>query len=177
MQFKQDTSQLPANPEHLKLLNFYQQQLTGKTQLKPRAIQRQFYNQHQKYLLIKKISNSKVYLPKNKGWLPVKKYIKRHTLTNPVTIDFTFTQVTSSSPITVNGETIQLLVANPLARKRLLILVDKFPFNIRLLFLLLLSFVCCWLLAKSFTNPLIALQKASNALGEGKLNTRISVFY
>jgi two-component system sensor histidine kinase CpxA len=176
VQFKQNTNQLPANPEHLKLLNFYQQQLTGKTQLKPRAIQRQFYNQHQKYLLIKKISNSKVYLPKNKGWSPVKKYIKRHTLTNPVTVDFTFTQVTSSSPITVNGETIQLLVANPLARKRLLILVDKFPFNIRLLFLLLLSFVCCWLLAKSFTKPLIALQKASNALGEGKLNTRISVF-
>ena len=175
-QFKQNTYQLPANAEHLKLLNLYQQKLTGKTQIKPRAIQKEFYDQYQKYLLIKKISNNKVYLPKNRGWSPVKKYIKRHTLTNPVTVDFTFTQVTSSSPIVINGETTQLLVANPLARKRLLVLVDKLPFNLRLLLLLLLSFLCCWLLAKSFTKPLIAIQKASNALGEGKLNTRISVF-
>jgi len=175
-QFKQATTQLPANPEHLTLLKTYQQKFAEKNRIKPKIIQRQFYKQHQKHLLIKKISNSKVYSPKSRSWSSVKKYVKRHTLTNPVTVDFDFTQVTSSSPIMVNGEMIQLLVANPLARKRLLIWVDKFPFNIRLLFLLLLSFLCCWLLAKSFTKPLIAIQKASNALGEGKLNTRISAF-
>jgi two-component system sensor histidine kinase CpxA len=176
MHFKQATTQLPANPEHLVLLKTYQQKFAEKNRIKPKVIQKQFFKQHQKHLLIKKISNSKVYSPKSRSWSSIKKYVKRHTLTNPVTVDFDFTQVTSSSPIMVNGEMIQLLVANPLARKRLLILVDRFPFNIRLLFLLLLSFLCCWLLAKSFTKPLIAIQKASSALGEGKLNTRISTF-
>jgi two-component system sensor histidine kinase CpxA len=42
--------------------------------------------------------------------------------------------------------------------------------------LLMISFLSCWLLAKSFTNPLIAIQKASKDIGEGKLATRITKF-
>ena len=175
-QLKQDTTQIPANSAHVKLLKFYQLKLAEKKQIKVKILQKRFLKLHQKHLLVKTIANSKVFAPENKSWSPVKKYIKRHTLTNPVTVDFTFTQVTSSSPIVMNGETVQLLVADPLARKRLLVLADRLPFNLRLLLLLLLSFLCCWLLAKSFTKPLVAIQTASHALGEGKLNTRISLF-
>jgi two-component system sensor histidine kinase CpxA len=42
--------------------------------------------------------------------------------------------------------------------------------------LLAISFLSCWLLAKSFTNPLIAIQKASDDIGQGKLATRIKKF-
>jgi two-component system sensor histidine kinase CpxA len=42
--------------------------------------------------------------------------------------------------------------------------------------LLTISFLACWLLAKTFTKPLIAIQKASENIGEGKLATRITKF-
>jgi two-component system sensor histidine kinase CpxA len=48
MHFKQATTQLPANPEHLVLLKTYQQKLKEKNLVKPKVIQRQFYKQHQK---------------------------------------------------------------------------------------------------------------------------------
>lgn len=176
MQFRHSPSQEQADPQQLKLLTVYQQRLIGKTHIKLKAIQHQFHRKHQQYLLIKKVATNKVYTPHNRGWSKVKNYLKRHPLNNPVTIDFDFTKVTSSQPIVVNGEQLQLFIANELQRKRLVTLVTQLPIALRLFFLLTISFLCCWLLAKSFTKPLIAIQKASNKLGEGKLSTRITQF-
>ena len=176
MQFRHSPSQEQANPQQLKLLTLYQQRLAGKTQVKLKALQHKFHRKHQQHLLIKKVATNKVYAPRNRSWSKVKDYLKRHPLNNPVTIDFDFTKVTSSQPIVVNGEQLQLFIANELHRKRLVSLVYQLPIALRLFFLLTISFLCCWLLAKSFTKPLIALQKASRELGEGKLATRITKF-
>ncbi|MCJ8294585.1 MAG: ATP-binding protein [Colwellia sp.] len=176
MQFRHSPSQEQANPQQLKLLTLYQQRLAGKTQVKLKALQHRFHRKHDQYLIIKKIATNKVYAPRNRGWSQVKDYLKRHPLNNPVTIDFDFTKVTSSQPIVVNGEQLQLFIANELHRRRLVSLVYQLPIALRLFFLLIISFLFCWLLAKSFTKPLIALQKASKELGEGKLATRITKF-
>ncbi len=105
-----------------------------------------------------------------------KRLFKEACLENPVTIDFAFTQVTSSQPIMLNGQRMQLFLASELQRKHLVNLVNQLPFAIRVIFLLAISFLCCWLLAKSFSKPLIAIQKASKDIGQGKLATRIDKF-
>ncbi|MEY8198378.1 MAG: ATP-binding protein, partial [Colwellia sp.] len=100
----------------------------------------------------------------------------KHPLENPVTVDFAFTKVTSSEPIVINGEQFQLFIASQLHRKHIVSWVNQLPIAIRLLMLLMVSFLSCWLLAKSFTKPLIAIQKATENIGEGKLATRITKF-
>jgi len=176
MQFRHNPTQEQANPQQLKLLTNYQQKLVGKKQVKLKAIQHRFQIKHQQYLIIKRLSDGRVYTPRKRIWSKVKSYLTRHALENPVTVDFAFTQVTSSQPIVINAQKFQLFIASEPKRKQLVSLVVQLPFAIRLILLLALSFLCCWLLAKSFSNPLIAIQKASKDIGQGKLSTRITKF-
>jgi len=176
MQFRHNPTQEQANPQQLKLLNQFTLRLADKKRVKLKAVQSKFHHKYNQHLIIKKVSNNKIYSPRNRPWSKVKDYLKKHPLDNPVTVDFSFTQVTSSQPIIINGQLFQLFVANELQRKKLVSLVSQLPIALRLFFLLIISFLCCWLLAKSFTKPLIAIQKASKALGNGELATRITTF-
>lgn len=176
MQFRHSPIQEQANPQQLKLLNQLTQKLADKKRVKLKAIQSKFHHKYKQHLIIKKVSNNKIYSPRNRPWSKVKDYLKKHPLDNPVTVDFAFTKLTSSQPILINGQLFQLFIASELQRKRLVSLISQLPFALRLFFLLTISFLSCWLLAKSFTKPLIAIQKASKALGNGELATRITTF-
>jgi len=176
MQFRHNPTQEQANPQQLELLTKFQQKLSGKNQVRLRAVQHRFHQKHQQHLVIKNLDNNKVYTPRDRIWSKIRGYLNRHSLENPVSIDFSFTQVTSSQPIMLNGQRMQLFIASEPERKRLVSLLNQLPFAIRLILLLSISFLCCWLLAKSFTNPLIAIQRASKNIGQGKLATRIDKF-
>lgn len=173
MTFRQSPIQEQATPEQLSLLNNYASKLDGKTKIKIKELQRKFHRKHNQDLIIKRLSDNKITQVNKRGWSPVKEYLKKHSLSNPVTIDFGFTKVTSSQPITLNNQQYQLLIARDIHRKRIVSWLSQLPIAIRIIMTLAISFLLCWLLAKSFTKPLIAIQKATKALGEGKLSTRI----
>jgi len=176
MQFRHSPSQEQASPQQLKLLKKYTEKLANKKQVKLKAIQRSFNRKNHQMLIIKKISDNKVYAPRKLGWIEVTSYLEKHPLDNPVTIDFDFTKVTSSQPIVINGEKFQLFIGSEIRRKNIVSWINRLPLAMRLIMLLLVSFISCWLLAKSFTKPLIAIQKASKSIGQGKLTTRITKF-
>ncbi|WP_019027636.1 ATP-binding protein [Colwellia piezophila] len=176
MQFRHTPSQEQVDPQQLELLSKYIQRLADKKKVKLKAIQQQFYQKHHQHLLIKNLTTKQVYAPRKRIWGEIKYYLRRHPLNNPVTIDFAFTQVTTSQPIIINGEQLQLFIASKIEHKHLVGLVNQWPLALRILMLLTISVLCCWFLAKSFTKPLIAIQKASKELGEGKLATRITIF-
>ncbi len=176
MQFRHSPNQEQANPEQLRLLSKYTQRLANKNNIELKAVQEKFRRKHHQHLIIKNITTNHIYSPRKRGWFEVKSYLAKHPLQNPVTVDFAFTKVTSSEPIVINGEQFQLFIANNVHRKRIVSLVNQLPIALRLLMLLTISFLSCWLLAKTFTKPLIAIQKASEDIGEGKLTTRITTF-
>lgn len=176
MQFRHSPNQEQANPEQLKLLSKYTQRLANKNHIELKAVQEKFRRKHHQHLIIKNITTNHIYSPRKRGWFEVKSYLAKHPLQNPVTVDFAFTKVTSSEPIVINGEQFQLFIANDVHRKRIVSLVNQLPIALRFLMLLTISFLSCWLLAKTFTKPLIAIQKASEDIGEGKLTTRIRKF-
>lgn len=176
MQFRHSPNQEQANPEQLKLLSKYTQRLANKNHIELKAVQEKFRRKHHQHLIIKNITTNHIYSPRKRGWFEVKSYLAKHPLQNPITVDFAFTKVTSSEPIVINGEQFQLFIANDVHRKRIVSLVNQLPIALRFLMLLTISFLSCWLLAKTFTKPLIAIQKASEDIGEGKLTTRITKF-
>jgi two-component system sensor histidine kinase CpxA len=176
IQFRHTPTQEQANAKQLTLLTQYNLTLADQSNVKLKNLQRKFHHKHQQYLIIKKLSSNKVYTPRKQFWSKIRQYLERHSLENPVTIDFGFTQVTSSEPIMINGQHYQFFIASELQRKQLVSWVNQLPFAIRLLFLLAISSLACWLLAKSFSRPLIAIQKATEDIGQGKLTTRIEKF-
>jgi two-component system sensor histidine kinase CpxA len=176
MQVRSKPVQEQANPQQLKVLNQFKNNLSNKKNTETHALQLKFFKRFNQYLLVKNLSNGRVYVPKKRGWHKVKNYLESNPLENPVTVDFSFTQVTSSKPINLNGKPYQLFIANKLQPGFMMGVVKQLPVTLRFLFLIIISFLFCWLLAKSFTTPLIALQQASKAIGEGKLTTRINKF-
>lgn len=176
MTFRQSPIQEKAEPEPLALLTKYNQRLADKPKVNIKELQRKFHRKHNQNLIIKKLSNNKVINSRKRGWSPVKEYLSKHSLNNPVTIDFGFAKVTSSPPIEFNNTKYQLFIAKDVHHKRIVSWLSQLPIPIPILMMLAISFLLCWLLAKSFTNPLIAIQKASKEIGEGKLSTRITKF-
>jgi len=176
MHFKQSPIQEQANPKQLALLTKYTKNLSGQNHIKLKEIQRQFRRNNHQGLIIKKISNNQIYLHRKHARGEVKDYLMKHPLENPVTIDFGYTKITSSQPIIINNKQYQLFVSQAIHRKPIVNFLTQLPLTVRIVVLLMISFISCWLLAKTFTKPLIAIQKASNELGEGKLTTRLTQF-
>ena len=179
IQGKHNPSQEPGDQQHFTLLQQYIQKIEYKKGVDFRKVQENFNNEHRQHLIVKKIKNNKIFTPKKGGWTVIKEYLEKHSLESGITIDFDYTQVTSSQIIIFNGAKYQLFTASELQRKHLVSLVrlvNQLPFSLRVTLSLIISFLCCWLLAKSFTNPLIAIQKASKDIGKGNLTTRITKF-
>lgn len=176
MQFKHSPTQEQVDTQQLSLLSHYQKELKNRVPTTLQALQREFYKDNEQYLIIKNFSTHKIYTPKRRPWLKVKHYLRKYSLDNPVTIDFGFTEITASQPITLNNQRVQLFIASKVPPRFLMGLIKQLPIAIRFLVLLAISFALCWLLAKSFTNPLIAIKKASEDIGQGRLSTRIDNF-
>ena len=180
LQFKRTPSQEIANPQQLNLLNQFSNALAekgkGKRNQSIKALRNQFLRKHNQHLFIKDIETNKVYLPRKRSWLRVRAYLKNNALPNPVTIDFYYTHVTGAKSITLQGKQYQLFVASPIDRQKITTIIDQMPIALRIIIMLVISFLLCWLLAKIFSKPLIAIQKASEAIGKGNLSTRLSSF-
>jgi two-component system, OmpR family, sensor histidine kinase CpxA len=179
-QSKHNPTQEEGLQEHLVLLQQYIKKMEYKKGLDFRKVQAAFNDEHQKHLIIKRMINNKIFAPKKGGWGDIKEYLAKYSLESAVTIDFEYTQITSSRIIIFNGAKYQLFAVNQLLPKKrsvsLVSLVNHLPFSTRLSLSLVISFLCCWLLARSFTSPLIVIQKASRDIGKGKLTTRVTKF-
>lgn len=175
-QFTHTPTQQAPDAEQLALLEQFSQQVNQRNKRKIMELQRKFFKQYQQHLIVKKYNNNKIFTPRNRVWSKIRNYLKKHPTENPVTIDFSFTQITSYYPLYVNNQKYQLFVATPIDQEKLIGWIKQLPLTIRLLMLLTISFACCWLLAKSFTKPLLALNRASNEIGNGNLGTRIKKY-
>ena len=176
VQLRHNPSQAQANPEQSALLSLYINKLANKKKVNFNEVQNSFFRKNKQHLIIKKVTNNKVTVLRNRGLSEVKSYLENNELDNPVTIDFIYTLVTSSLPLTINEQQVQLFVASKFQRKRIVSWVNQLPIPLRVVLLLIISFLCCGLLAKSFSTPLIAIQKVSKKIGEGKLDSRITKF-
>ena len=176
MQLKKTPSQTAANPEQLILLNQFSETLQQSRKQNFKALRNKFIRKYDQHLFIKDIEKNKVYLPRKRAWHRVDNYIKNNELPNPVTIDFYYTQITGAKNVTLNGKQYQLFIASPIDRQKITSIIDQLPFPLRIIIMLLISFLLCWLLAKAFSKPLIAIQKASETLGKGDLSTRLTGF-
>ena len=176
IQLKHKPTQELVDLKQLELLTDFIQKTPKAKAIKFQTLQFRFNQHYKQNLIVKNLSNKKVYLPRKRAWAEVRDYLRTHSLDNPVTIDFGFTQVTPSQPVTMNGQQFQFFIASQKQPNVIMNLINQLPYGIRLIFLLAISFLLCWLLAKSFSNPLIAIKRASEDIGQGKLATRIEKF-
>lgn len=176
LQFRQTVSQEIANTQQLALLNQFSKKIKKNHKLNLNKLQNKFIRKYNQHLFIKDLASNKVYIPEKGIWRRVENYLNKNALPNPTTINFSYTQVTGSKKVRLNGRDYQLFVATLIDRKQLHSIVNQLPLLLRIIIMLIISALLCWLLAKALSKPLIAIRKASDELGKGNLSRRLIGF-
>ena len=174
--FMKTVSQEIANPQQLTLLNQFSLKLRSNRKENFHHLQRKFIQKYNQHLFIKDLATHKVHIPEKGVWRRVEHYLQKNALPNPTTINFSYTQVTGPKNVVIKGRDYQLFVATLMDREKIHNIVNKLPLLLKIIIMLILSALLCWLIAKALSKPLIAIRKASDELGKGNLTTRLSGF-
>ncbi|MGL1956476.1 MAG: ATP-binding protein [Colwellia sp.] len=119
----------------------------------------------------KTITNARPLKPRHKE--PIIKYLKNTAFDKAVTGFFSHTKVTGPLPITLNQQDYQLFISQKLRRGDLRHMVQSLPPWAPIVIALLMSFIFCWLIARSLNKPLLNIKNAAKSIGAGNLSTRV----
>ena len=100
-------------------------------------------------------------------------FLTENNLENLTTIKFEFYRMTGPVSVDVAGTSYQLYLANRDRKPAFGNIIQRIPTWLRLAIPIIISSLLLWLLTRSFTKPLIAMQRAAAHFGDGDFNTRI----
>lgn len=135
--------------------------------------QNQFYKKTKNYLILKNIQTNEILLPEGFSSNQAKTYIAENNFVNLASINFSGFKMSGPRLVNVNNQEYQLFVVANHNVHKLRFFLEQFPLWLRILIAFCISFVLCWLLAKHFSKPLIAIQQAAINFGQGNLSTRL----
>ena len=101
-------------------------------------------------------------------------YINNDQSTQLQTALLARTRLTGPFHITIKDKSYHLYFSHRQTKENLSHLVQQVPFWLRLAITAIISFVLCLLLARSLSKPILAIKRATSALAEGDLSTRVS---
>lgn len=137
-------------------------------------IQHSFNDITKNHLILKDTQTHQILLPEGFSSNQAKEYIQTNDFVNLASIDFSSFKMTGPRLITINGHEYQLFVAANHSSHKIRFFLKQFPLWLRILIFIGISFILCWLLAKHFSKPLIAIQQAAIHFGQGDLSTRLN---
>tara|TARA_R110001583_G_scaffold16246_13_gene66581 strand:+ start:1715 stop:3121 length:1407 start_codon:yes stop_codon:yes gene_type:complete len=124
-------------------------------------------------LLLKNTNTNEVLASDKWQIASLQTFLTENNLDNLTTIKFEFYRMTGPVNVDVAGTPYQIYLAT-IDRKRLPgNIIQRIPTWLRLAIPIFISSILLWLLTRSFTKPLIAMQKAAASFGDGEFNARI----
>lgn len=163
-----------TNKYNLKILNKAHKQLSNKATISIKKAQRDFYRKNNFHLIFKNVKNNNIILPKAGFWGKVEDYIQNNNFVMPVSIEFSNTRISGPKEITINKKNYQLFIGTDNDGQRIHFFLKQFPLWLRILIVFVISFILCWLLAKTLSKPLISIKNAALNFGQGELSTRLN---
>ena len=101
------------------------------------------------------------------------RYINKQVFDKTITSIFSHTRLVGPALITINKESYQLFISHKQQKRNFGQIVQELPPWARIAIPVLISFIFCLLLARSFSKPIAAIKKATTELGKGNLTTRV----
>lgn len=124
-------------------------------------------------ILLKNTNNNQVLTSHNWQTDNLQTFLTENNLENLTTIKFEFYRMTGPISVEVSGTPYQLYLATRDRKHALGNIIQRIPTWLRLAIPIIISSLLLWLLTRSFTKPLVAMQKAAARFGDGEFNTRI----
>jgi two-component system sensor histidine kinase CpxA len=103
----------------------------------------------------------------------IKRYLYEHEFDQTLTSNFTHTRLIGPAIIEINNQHYQLFISRKQHKRNLGLFVQELPSWARLATPVLISFILCIFLARSFSKPIATIKKATTELGKGDLSTRV----
>ena len=100
-------------------------------------------------------------------------YLNRQKFDQAITSNFSHTRLIGPVLIELNKQKYQLFISRKQHKRNFGRLVQELPSWIRIAIPVLISFILCLLLARSFSKPIATIKKAASELGKGNLATRV----
>lgn len=172
-------SPLPAHPIDLRQLQKITQQLTKKPIKKIEDLflygQRKIKNRHHKGVTVwlKKQSTGEVFSLNRKKQPKTQEYLSENELHQAVSVQLPHHRLTGPIVINILQENYQVYLNKKTSGPPLRRFVQQLPIWLRISIPLVISFVLCWLLAKTLSNPLAKIEKVAQKLGDGDLSIRV----
>jgi len=124
-------------------------------------------------LLLKNRSTNEVYASEKWQIETLQKFLSENNLESLTTIKFEFYRMTGPLVIDVAGTPYQLFIASHDRKPHFGNIIFRMPIWLRLAIPIIISSFLLWLLTRSLTKPLIAMQKTAALFGDGEFSARV----
>jgi two-component system sensor histidine kinase CpxA len=101
------------------------------------------------------------------------RYLNKQVFDQAITSVFPHTRLVGPVLIKINKQNYQLFISRKQHKRNFGQLVQDLPSWARITMPIIISFILCLLLARSFSKPIAAIKKAATELGKGNLATRV----
>lgn len=101
-------------------------------------------------------------------------YLNEKSFTQSQTSIFSHSKIIGPIEIEINQKTYQLFISKKMHKQDISQMVQSVPYWLRIIILGLISFALCLLLAHTFSKPVRLIRKATNKLGQGNFETRVT---
>jgi two-component system sensor histidine kinase CpxA len=116
---------------------------------------------------------SSLFLLPSKPQQALTNYLNKNEFDQTITSNFSHTRLIGPILIEINKQNYQLFISRKQHKQNFGRLVQELPSWIRVAIPVLISFILCLLLARSFSKPIATIKKAATELGKGNLATRV----
>lgn len=125
-------------------------------------------------ILIKNEQNQEVYFHEKRYLKNISLYLQKNDIAHQTSIQFPFIRITGPEIINVNNQPYQFYAAIRVKSPHLGSVFMQLPTWARFVIPLFVSFILCWILAKTLTKPILALKSAALEFGNGNYDIRVT---
>jgi two-component system sensor histidine kinase CpxA len=172
-QIEQQSTIVPNHPRDLNKLIKLQHQINQRKSENIQLILDRSSLSHRAAILIKEVSTNSVFYNKKRMTYPLASFLEKNSLSSLSSIQFPFARITGPKIITVNNKSYQLFLAVKSKHAHFGSMFLQLPLWLRFIIPLVVSLSLCWLLAQSFTRPILAIKQAAIRLGNGHYDERV----
>lgn len=122
-------------------------------------------------VLITKDIKTNLILPNSELFNDVYQYLEKNSFSNLTTIKLSNTRITG--PIKISKGSKQLYIIHRDNKRRFAFLLRQLPYWMRIAIPVVISFLLCWLLARTLSKPISNMKNVANKFGNGDLSVRI----
>jgi len=139
----------------------------------PKAVLSVLSRRAERELLLKNMLTNEVYSSDKWQIESLQRFLVENNLESMATVKFEFYRMTGPLSVDIKGTPYQLFLASRDRKPHFGSFIRGMPNWIRLAIPIIISTILLWLLTRSLTKPLIAMQKAAVRFGDGEFSSRM----